>query len=346
MRPVNQPPLSLIAMKRSPFASRRRPDNPPNPRNREVRMSPLRYSSSPKRTRDRSRVSNEGSGRALTSIETGVVTENSSGTAGFGGRCTAVCASVTPGTAATESPAAAYFKKRRRPMGGRMFSRMQTARAVVARRGRGAVGLAEQLGEFFGDGAAEFLGIDDGDRAAIVARDVMTDADRDQFDRRAGLDLLDDVAQMPLEVIAGIDREGGIVDRRAVRNHHQDLALFGTAKQPLVRPVQRLAVDVFLQQPLAHHQPEIFPRTTPWGVGGFVDDVAEVVEPAGIGRLAGSEPRLARLPALPGARRKAQNLDLDAAALQRARENVSTGRRHRDRAATHRTGIIQQQRHH
>jgi hypothetical protein len=49
-------------------------------------MRPLRYSSSPNRTRDRSRVSNEGSGRALTSIETGAVTENSSGTGGFGGR--------------------------------------------------------------------------------------------------------------------------------------------------------------------------------------------------------------------------------------------------------------------
>ena len=44
MRPVNQPPLSLIAMKRSPLASSRRPDNPPKPRNREVRISPLRYS--------------------------------------------------------------------------------------------------------------------------------------------------------------------------------------------------------------------------------------------------------------------------------------------------------------
>ena len=63
--------------------------------------------------------------------------------------------------------------------------------------------LAEQLGEFFGDGAAELFGVDDGDGAAIVARDVVADADRDQFDRRAGLDFLDDVAQMPLEVIAG-----------------------------------------------------------------------------------------------------------------------------------------------
>jgi hypothetical protein len=85
MRPVNQLPLSLSAMKRSPLASSRRPDNPPKPRNRDVRMSPLRYSSEPNRTCERSRVSNDGSGRALTSIETGAVTENSSGVTCFGG---------------------------------------------------------------------------------------------------------------------------------------------------------------------------------------------------------------------------------------------------------------------
>ena len=83
MRPVNQLPLSLMAMKRSPFGSSRNPDNPPKPRNREVRISPLRYSSAPNRTRERSRVSKDGSGRALTSIETGAVTVNSSGAAGF-----------------------------------------------------------------------------------------------------------------------------------------------------------------------------------------------------------------------------------------------------------------------
>ena len=85
MRPVNQLPLSLMAMKRSPLASSRKPDSPPKPRNREVRISPLRYSSEPNRTRERSRVSNDGIGRALTSIETGAATENSSGAIGFGG---------------------------------------------------------------------------------------------------------------------------------------------------------------------------------------------------------------------------------------------------------------------
>ncbi len=113
-----------------------------------------------------------------------------------------------------------------------------------------------------------------------------------------------------------------------------------------MRPVQRLAVDVLLEQALAHHQAEILARAPPGRVGGLVDDVAQIVQPAGIGRLAGGEPRLARLPALPGARGEAENLDLDAAALQRAREDVGAGRRHRDRAAAHRTGIVEQQRHH
>ena len=67
--------------------------------------------------------------------------------------------------------------------------------------------LLEQLGELLGHHAAELLGIHDGDGAAIVARHVVADADRDQLDRRARLDLLDHPAQVPLEIVAGIDRE-------------------------------------------------------------------------------------------------------------------------------------------
>ena len=118
------------------------------------------------------------------------------------------------------------------------------------------------------------------------------------------------------------------------------------AKQALVRPVERLAVDVLLEQALAHHQAEVLARAPPRRVGRLVDDVAQIVEPAGIGRLAGGEPMLARLPALPGARGEAEDLDLDAAALERARQDVGAGRRHRDRAAAHRAGIVEQQRHH
>ncbi len=195
----------------------------------------------------------------------------------------------------------------RRPTACRRASQRRRVPRQATRRGarawcgagRSAAGiLLEQFGELLGHGAAEFLGIDDGDGAAVIARDVMADADGDQFDRRAGLDLLDHPAQMPLEIIAGIDRQRGIVDRRAVGDHHQDLALLGARQQALVRPVERLAVDVLLKQALAHHQPEIFARAPPRRVGRFVDDVAQVVEAAGIGRLAGgaAKPRATARP--------------------------------------------------
>src|SRR5437660_11481224 len=123
---------------------------------------------------------------------------------------------------------------------------------------------------------------------------------------------------MALEVVAWIDRQGRIVDRRAVGDYHHDLALFGTRQQPIVRPQQRLAVDVLLEDALAQHQSEVLARPTPRSIGRLVDDVAQVVEPARVGGLAGSKPLLAALAALPGAGGEAQDLDLDAATLQRA----------------------------
>src|SRR5262249_33477521 len=230
----------------SPFASSRRPDNPPKPRYFEVSTRPLRNSSAPKRTRERSRVSKPASGRAFTSIETGAVTEYSSGLY-FGGFCTAVCATARFGNACARNPAAVAVSKRRRLNRGIMRSGMQ---APPATGGLRDARLAEKFGQLLGDGAAELFGVDDGHRAAVVARDVMADADRDQFHRRAGLDLFDDVAEVTFQIIAGIDRQRGIIDRRAVRDHHQDAPLLGTRQEALVRPVQRLAVDVLLEQAL------------------------------------------------------------------------------------------------
>ena len=112
-----------------------------------------------------------------------------------------------------------------------------------------------------------------------------------------------------------------------------------------MRPDQGLAVDVLLEDALAQHQPEAAPGSPPRRVGRFVDDVAQIVEPARVGRLAGGDPALARLPALPGAGREAEDLDLDAAALQGARENVGAHRRHRYRPAAHRPRIVDQESH-
>src|SRR3990170_3275230 len=132
-----------MAIKRSPAASSRNPDSPPKPRNREVMISPLRYSSPPNRVRVRSPVLKDGSGRALTSIDTGAVTVNSSGVRGFGGGVVASCAAAMPGIARLESPAAVDFRKRRRLIGARIFLRVQSAPAAGPGRGR-ATGLAEQ----------------------------------------------------------------------------------------------------------------------------------------------------------------------------------------------------------
>src|SRR5437868_8504285 len=191
MRPVNQLPLSLMAMKRSPLASSRNPDSPPKPGKREVSTRPLRYSSLPNRTCWASRVSNDGSDRASTSIETGAVSEYSSGTTGFGGGCVASCAAANSGSVASESPAAVDFRRRRRESVSRMSSMQSPPLGGHGR--RNAMGLAEQLGEFFGNRAAEFFGVHDGDRAAIITGNIVTDADGDQLDRQAGLDFLNDI---------------------------------------------------------------------------------------------------------------------------------------------------------
>src|SRR5271163_266332 len=64
--------------------------------------------------------------------------------------------------------------------------------------------LIEELSQFLRHGAAELLGVDDRHGATIIARHVMADADRDELDRRAGLDLLDHITQVALEIVAGI----------------------------------------------------------------------------------------------------------------------------------------------
>ena len=120
----------------------------------------------------------------------------------------------------------------------------------------------------------------------------------------------------------------------------------GRRGQPPVRPFQRLAVDVLLEQPLLHHQPEVRPRPPPRRVGRLVDDVAQVVQPPGQRRAVRGEPGLAALAALPGAGGEAEDLDLDLAALQRARQHVGRDRRDRDRPAAHRAGVVEQQRDH
>ncbi len=171
----------------------------------------------------------------------------------------------------------------------------------------------------------------------------MPDPDCHQLHRGHLLDPLDHAAQVCFQIACRIHRQRRIVHRRAVADHHQDAAFFGAIQQAAVRPDQRLTVDVFFQQPLAHHQPKIAARAAPRFVGLFVDDVAQVVQSPRILWLAIRQPRLTALPALPRAGGKAEDFGFHPAAFQRARQNIGADRGNADRAAAHRPRIVDQQ---
>ena len=174
----------------------------------------------------------------------------------------------------------------------------------------------------------------------------MADADGQQFDLLFLLDHGDHVAQVLFKEIRRVDRQRAVIDGRPVRDHHQDAALFGAPRQPTMRPFQRLAVDVFLEQALFHHQAQIGAHPPPGRIGTFVDDMAQVIEPSGLGGPPFGQPFLAALAALPRPGGKAQDLDLDLTAFQRAGKNIGADRGDGNRPAAHRAGIVQEQRHH
>ena len=111
-----------------------------------------------------------------------------------------------------------------------------------------------------------------------------------------------------------------------------------------MRPRQRFAIDVFLEQTLTHHQSEIAARTAPRGISGLVDDMTQVVQPAGRCRLSGSEPRFAGLAALPRLGGEAKDLDLHTTAFQGSGKDVGAGRGHCYRTSAHGAGVVDQQR--
>src|SRR5690606_14509729 len=161
----------------------------------------------------------------------------------------------------------------------------------VTRDGRCSLHL-EQPRQLLDDRAPELLDVHDRHRALVIARHVMPDADGDELDRALLLDPLDHLAQVGLEIPRRVHAQRRIVDRGAIADHHQDAAVLGAGEQAVVRPDQRLAVDVLLEQPLAHHQAEALARAAHRLVGLLVDDVAQVVEPPGLARLARLEPLL------------------------------------------------------
>src|SRR5262245_3842588 len=74
--------------------------------------------------------------------------------------------------------------------------------------------------------------------------------------------------------------------------------------------------------------------------------MAEIVEPPGKRGLQRIQPSLASMAALPRAGGEAENLDLDAAALERARKDIGAAGRHHDRAPAHRTRVVEKERDH
>jgi len=191
-----------------------------------------------------------------------------------------------------------------------------------------------------------WLGIDDRDRAAVIARHVVADADRLQLDLAQLLDVGDHLAQILFEIVAAVGREGRIVDRSAVGNDHQDAALLGAGAQPLMRPHQR-AVDVLLQDALARHQPEAAPGPARRRISRLVDDVPQIVEADRARRLADGDPARPRdCPPFHARVVKPRISTLTPRRSNGAGEDIAAHRRDRDRPAAHRAGIVDQRGRH
>src|SRR5262249_46485799 len=129
---------------------------------------------------------------------------------------------------------------------------------------------------------------------------------------------------------------GRIVNRRAVGNDHENPALLGALDEAVVRPQQRFAVDVLLEDAFAQHQAEGLSRAPPGRLPRLVGYWPQGIQSSRIGRLPGIDPGLARLATLPHTGGEAEDLDLHAATLERARQDVAGHRGDRDRPAAHR----------
>src|SRR3546814_17252531 len=108
---------------------------------------------------------------------------------------------------------------------------------------------SEQGRELLQHGAAELVRVEDRHRTPVVARDVMADADGDEFDGRAQLDPLDDLAQVAFPLVAGVARQGRIVERRPVGDHPQHQTLHAPPDQSMMPPPHTHATDLILLDP-------------------------------------------------------------------------------------------------
>ena len=193
---------------------------------------------------------------------------------------------------------------------------------------------------------AQLLDARDPRRVGIELRHVDADADRRQLHRALALDRVHHILEVQVQILVAVGGQGGLVHRRAVGHHHQDLADLAAAAQAAVGPLHGLAVDVLLEHLVAHEESQRHTRAAPGNVGRLHHHVLERVEPARRIRVAVGRPLPRRLAAVPLARREAQDLAVHAAALEHPREDLDGQGGNLHRAAAHRARVIDQQRHH
>ena len=137
----------------------------------------------------------------------------------------------------------------------------------------------------------------------------------DKFHRAALFHHGDHAAHVFFQIIRGVDRQGAVVHRAPSEITIRILRASGRLT------VRRCAHSSALPSMFSFKSPTFvikprFARALPRRVGGFVDDVAQIVEPPRLLRPARSQPSFARLPALPHAGGKARNFDLDLVSSQ------------------------------
>ena len=130
-------------------------------------------------------------------------------------------------------------------MTGLFFGRRLPCSGDAARSTVGV--LVEQVGELADNGAAKLVDIGNGDGTTVVPGHIVTDADGQQFNRRAGLDIADHFAEMFFEIAAAVYRQRRIIDRRAIGDNEENAPVLTAGQKALMRPDQSLAVDVLLQ---------------------------------------------------------------------------------------------------
>ena len=241
-------PSSSCPRRRPPAGScRRRPSPGPtsrrNSRDGELSTSPPRNSSWPKRltsgrprskcgigrARSRRLSSSSGGGGSLSSARAQVAGERRARAGEQAAQHRPAIDSARSGPVSHDGlrslAAGASARARRRSVD--THCSLRRAEGLGARGGGVGRALLEQLDQLVGHGAGELGGVGDGDGAAVVARHVVADADGDQLDRGARLDLLDHLAQMPLQIAAGVHRQ-----RRSRRPARRPRSSSGCAAAP------------------------------------------------------------------------------------------------------------------